>query len=59
MLFEVALVDYAAVPIYISIAEKALQFQQLEMNPKRIATVLEVDRTTVARALRWMISEKD
>lgn len=52
--FEVALVDHTAVPSYILIAEIASQLHDLKMNQNQIAVALNVDRTTVARALRWV-----
>jgi DNA invertase Pin-like site-specific DNA recombinase len=36
------------------IAERAIQLSLLGMNANRIAAALEVDRTTVVRALRWI-----
>ena len=56
MPFEVAIVDAPEVPTYIRIAEKALHLKELSMNPNQIAVVLNVDRTTVMRALRWVKS---
>ena len=50
----VTLVALSHVPAYIMIAEKALHLNQLGMNPNRIAVALDVDRTTVVRALRWI-----
>jgi predicted transcriptional regulator len=54
MPFEVALVDPSDVPIYITIAQKTLHLQELRMNVNQIAVALDVDRTTVVRALRWI-----
>jgi hypothetical protein len=56
MAFEVAIVDPPEVPTYIGIAEKALHLKELNMNPNQIAVALNVDRTTVLRALRWVKS---
>lgn len=47
-----ALTDLSEPPHYQQIAERAVQLSLLGMNANRIAAALEVDRTTVARALR-------
>jgi len=57
MLFEVARVDLQEPPSYQKISEKAAHLRHLGMNPNRIAGHLGVDRTTVTRALRWLMSE--
>lgn len=54
MPFEVALADLAKPPCYQKIANEAVHLYRLGMNTNRIAAALEVDRTTVARALRWI-----
>src|SRR3990172_8130402 len=54
--FEVALVDSPVVPTCMGIAEKTLHLKELNMNPNRIAVALKVDRTTVTRALRWILT---
>ena len=54
--FEVAIVEPPEVPTYIGIADKALHLKELNMNPNQIAVALNVDRTTVLRALRWVKS---
>ncbi len=54
--FEAALLHPSNPPNYITIAEKALQLKELNMNPNQIAVALKVDRTTVLRALRWVKS---
>src|SRR3990172_9847825 len=54
--FEVALVDSPVVPTCMGIAEKTLHLKELNMNPNRIAVALKVDRTTVTRALRWILA---
>ena len=55
--FEAVLVKLSEPPVYQRIAEKAFQLNQLGMNPNRIAVHLGVDRTTVTRAQRWLMSE--
>jgi hypothetical protein len=52
MAFEVAIGDPPELPTYIVIGEKALHLKELNMNPNQIAVALNVDRTTVLRALR-------
>jgi DNA invertase Pin-like site-specific DNA recombinase len=59
MPFEVALSELQEPPCYQKIAAEAKRLSQLGMNPNRIASYLGVHRTTVARALRRMIAEKD
>jgi len=54
--FEAALVGFRELPTYRRIAEIAFPLNQLEMNPNRIAVHLGVDRTTVTRALRWILT---
>jgi hypothetical protein len=54
--FEAALVGTRELPTYQRIAEKAFHLNQLGMNPNRIAVHLGVDRTTVTRALRWILT---
>jgi hypothetical protein len=54
--FEVALVDFRELPTYQRIAEKVFHLNQLGMNPNRIAVLLGVDRTTVTRSLRWILT---
>ena len=56
MPFEVAIVEPPEVPTYMGIADKALHLKELNMNPNQIAVALNVDRTTVLRALRWVKS---
>jgi hypothetical protein len=56
MPFEAAIIDPPEVPTYMGIAEKALHLKELNMNPNQIAVALNVDRTTVLRALRWVKS---
>ena len=52
--FEIALVDPSDGPTYITLAEKALRLEELKINPNKIAVALDLDRTTVVRALRWI-----
>ena len=54
ILFEVALADPSPTPTYIAIAPKALHLEELKMNLNRIAVILNVERKTVVRALRWI-----
>lgn len=54
MPFDVALVDHSAVPSDILIAEIASQLHDLKKNQSQIAVALNVDRTTIVRALRWI-----
>ena len=54
MPFEGALTEPSKGPGYHEFAEQADHLHLLGMNPNRIAAALKVDRTTVARALRWI-----
>jgi len=45
------IVDPAEVPVYLRIAEKATQLQELGMSDKAIARVLGVSDKTVAKAI--------
>jgi DNA-binding MarR family transcriptional regulator len=54
--FEAALAGFRELPTHQRIAEIAFQLNQLGMNPNRIAVHLGVDRTTVTRALRWILT---
>ena len=55
--FEAALLEAEERPMYQRIAEEAAHLRRLGMNLNRIAGYLGVDRTTVTRALRWLMSE--
>ena len=39
------------------ISEEASRLRQLGMNPNRVADQLGVNRTTVTRALRWLMCD--
>lgn len=53
MPFKPALLGLCEPPAYQRIAEKAFLLNQVGINPNRISAHLGVDRSTVARALRW------
>ncbi len=52
--FEVTLFFQTEPPTYQKVADKAMHLSQLGMNPNRIAIALNVARSTVVRALRWI-----
>ena len=53
--FEAAILDTDAPPIYLQIAPKAVQLQQLGMSKSAIAKRLGVTDKTVAKAIGWLL----
>jgi hypothetical protein len=54
ILFEAAILDAGAAPVYQQIAPKALQFQQLGMSNSAIAKRLGITDKTVTKAAAWL-----
>jgi len=56
--FETALFETNEPPVFQKIAMDSLHLRQLGLNPNQIAKHLAVDRTTVVRAIQWLLKQQ-